>query len=57
MQAHRIGNFFGPGLAMCDRCERVVDVYEWSEPCEVNAALEGAAAPAGSHAHMELIAS
>jgi hypothetical protein len=33
MQGHRIVSFFGPGLAMCDRCKRVVDVYEWSEPC------------------------
>jgi hypothetical protein len=38
---HSIANFFGPGIAMCDRCERVVDVYEWSEPCEGFAPLEG----------------
>ena len=34
MQGHRIVGIIGPALAMCDRCERVVDVYEWSEPCE-----------------------
>ena len=44
MQGHSIVSFFGPGLAMCSRCERVVDVYEWSEPCEVLAPIDAEAA-------------
>jgi hypothetical protein len=41
MQGHSIVSFFGPGLGMCGRCARVVDVYEWSEPCETLAPIDG----------------
>ncbi len=34
MSGHNIVAFVGPGLASCDRCNQVLDVYEWSEPCE-----------------------
>ena len=49
MQGHSIVSFFGPGLAMCGRCERVVDVYEWSEPCEPVVALEAETTAPGTH--------
>ena len=34
MNGHNLGDFIGPGLASCNRCHQVLDVYEWSEPCE-----------------------
>ena len=45
MEGHHIVGFIGPALAICDGCERVVDVYEWSEPCEAAVAALDAASP------------
>ncbi len=33
MSGHNIIAFVGPGVALCDRCNQELDVYEWSEPC------------------------
>ncbi len=34
MRRHDLDNFVGPGLASCRRCTQLLDVYEWSEPCD-----------------------
>ena len=36
MSGHNIIAFVGPGVALCDRCNQELDVYEWSEPCEAD---------------------
>jgi hypothetical protein len=57
MQGHSIVSFFGPGLGMCGRCERVVDVYEWTEPCETLAAVDGEPAAPGTRRADAVLAS
>jgi len=57
MHSHSIVTFFGPGLAMCGRCERVVDVYEWSEPCEVVAPVDDETGAPGTRRAAVLLAS
>lgn len=43
MDDHLIIDFVSPGLASCSRCHQLLDVYEWSEPCEASVnALERA---------------